>query len=356
MLLYFVIMLSLFAMAWSVKGRSEVPLAWFRYLVCLMAVFTGFRYEIGCDYNTYKIHFDMQNPHELFENINLIDPLYWILIDLLSYMGLWYEILNIITAIVFFFGLYLFAKSFKNPIAILAFSFPVMIIALPMSATRQALAAGILMAGFKFLMERKYVLYAAITVIASQFHSSALVFLGLLPVVSFGGTLLSWIVASPILIFGLLRAVGTAEFEIANERYIISSNDAAGAIYRTFLLFPVGIYYHVYMKRIWAIEMPHSFPLINAMSYLLIALFPLAFFYPTIADRYSQYFFIVSAIIISKMPYIADLRQKNDNAFVVFMLMFSVFFVSWSALSWQIQECYNPYEIWLFGFPSHVTY
>jgi hypothetical protein len=350
MWVYYSIILALFSVAWSFRRREAAPDFVFLLLISLMAIFTGFRYAVGCDYFSYQIHFGSQDSRYLFEFIPKIDPLYWGLIDLISFVGLPYEALNIITAIVFFVGFYYFSKMYRNPFAVLAFSFPVMIIALPMSATRQALAAGFIMFGFGLLQERRYFLFSVMVFVASQFHSSAALFFFLLPIVHFGGTLRAWFWASPFLILGLFLVSGTAQYELADTRYISGDNDAAGAVFRNVLLFSVGLYYHVYLRRAWKMEMPNSFALVNGMSILLIASLPLSFVVPTIADRYGQYFFVIAAAICSAFPYLAV--PGRDRALLMLILIFSAFFLSWSTLSWQVQACYNPYQNWLFGFPD----
>lgn len=354
MWVYYSIIIALFSAAWSFRRQARTNDEIFLILTLLMVIFTGFRYAVGCDYFGYQIHFDRQDPRQVFEFVPEIDPLYWVLIDLISFAGFHYEVVNIITAVVFFSGFYYFAKMYRNPVAVLAFAFPVMIIALPMSATRQALAAGFLMAGFGLLQRRRYLLFSIMVVVASQFHSSAALFFFLLPVVYFGGTLRAWLFASPFLLLGAFFALGTAQYELADARYISGDNDAAGALFRNFLLFSVGLYFHLYLKRTWEREMPSSFALVNGMSILLIALLPLSLVVPTIADRYGQYFFIIAAAICSTFPYMSV--PGRDKALLILILMFSSFFLSWSLLSWQIQACYNPYQSWLFGFPDGNYY
>lgn len=350
MWVYYSIILTLFFSSWVSRFDTDLSRKHFIAFIVGIAAFSAFRYAVGCDYFSYSIHYDYQDKRFFLENIPSIDPLYWILIDAISFMRWPYEALNIASSLFFFSGLYVLCRRFAHPMAILAFSFPVMIIALPMSATRQALAAGVIMMALPFLMDRRFVKYLVFVVVASLFHSSALLFAFMAPLVYFGGSARAWAFAAPIIIGGLFLLTGSEAFEVANTRYIQGNNDAQGGAFRTFLLFACGVYFQLALKAEWRRKFSESFAVINPASMILIGLFPLAFFVPTIADRMGQYFMVIAAIIMANVPHLKV--PQRDRAFLIAMLVLITFFVGWSSLSWQIRQCYDPYQSWLFGFPA----
>jgi hypothetical protein len=160
MWVYYAIMIGLFALAWSVRHSSNSSQTLFALALPLISIFVGFRYVVGCDWFSYQLHFASQNPNALGETTPFIDPLYWLTIDLINYLGFPYEMLHVVTAIIFFWGFWVFSRQFPNPMAILAFSFPILIFSIPMSATRQALAMGFLLFSFAQLMKVNYIRFA----------------------------------------------------------------------------------------------------------------------------------------------------------------------------------------------------
>ena len=349
MSVYYVIMVGLFALAWRVRHSSSSSQTFFALALPLISIFVGFRYVVGCDWFSYQLHFVSQNPSALVETIPFIDPLYWLTIDLINYIGLPYEVLHVVTAIIFFWGFWAFARQFPNPMAILAFSFPILIFSIPMSATRQALAMGFLLFSFAELMKVNYIRSAFLMLLASQFHASAIVFLSFLPLMIFKSNLRGWLLSTPIFAVGFFMIIGSEAFEIASTRYIEGNNDADGAAYRTFLLFVFGLYYKIFLHNRWAIYLPQSYPLINTASIFLIAAFPASFLSPTIVDRYGYYLFIFAAVIASNIPSLA--KRNSDIIFLSAIVGIAVFFIGWLLMSWQIQLCYLPYQSWLLGFP-----
>jgi hypothetical protein len=351
---YYFFLFTLFSMAYRVRNSPRSSHALFATMVPILLVFVAFRYEVGCDWGGYELHFMLQNSAALGEFIPNIDPLYWLLIDLINYVGLPYEALNITTAALFFFGFWVFARQFQNPMAILAFSFPVLIFAIPMSATRQALATGVLLLAFAALMRSKYIRGSFLIVLAAQFHSSAIVFLTFIPIIFLGGTIKGWLLGAPFFAIGALVGLQSESFEIASMRYIEGSNDAAGAIFRTALLGAFGLYYKLALSRQWAAILPSSYPIVNVGSIFLIGAFPLGFLWPTIADRYGYYLHIFAAVIAACIPYLA--KKPRNLPYMAAMIGICIFFIGWSLLSWQVNLCYVPYQSWIFGLPSGVNF
>lgn len=343
-------MVVLFGVAYQVRNRPLSSRSTFAVILPFLWLFVAFRFEVGCDWFGYEMHFRMQDPEAIGEFIPKIDTFYWILIDLINYVGLSHEFLNIVTATLFFGGLSIFVRQFPNPMGILAFSFPILIFAIPMSATRQALAMGVLFFAFTALIRAGYLRGALMIVLAAQFHVSAIIFLALVPLIYFCGKLKGWLVAMPFFAIGAVPLLQSQAFEIASARYIEGENDALGAVFRTFLTSIIGFYYRAALSRRWSVTMPASYPLVNTASLFLIGIFPAAFLVPTIADRYGYYLFIFAAVIAACIPF-AEGRSRNVKYLAVMCGMF-VFFIGWALLSWQVQTCYAPYQSWILGFPD----
>ncbi|MGC9419092.1 MAG: EpsG family protein [Rhodovulum sp.] len=347
---YYCLILFFFSLAWASRQRPDLARSHFKFSLGLVFLIVAFRYDVGCDWWGYEQHYLRQNPESFGEAIPSLDPLYWLLVDLISYLELPYVFLNIATSIIFFFGLYRLAIRFGQPMLILAFSFPVLVFAIPMSATRQALAMGFLMLAFSGLIDRRYIRFILLNILAAQFHASASVFLIFAPLVYFGGTLKAWILSSPILFLGAYLGTGSEAYEIASVRYIEGGSDALGAPFRTLLLSLIGAYFFLFLKKSWKERFPHSFPVANSAAYFLAASFPTSFLSPTIADRFGYYLYLFAAIFIAGIP---DLRGKiaGRDLFIA-MAGFFVFFIVWSTLSWQLSLCYVPYRTWIFGLPG----
>ena len=119
-------------------GRDfDKPLYWIT-LISLF-IFSSLRYEVGCDWDTYEIIFDLFSFDQSDGSLGIRNAfltgefLYLGSIGAIKYLGLPYETLNIITGLIFFLGIHSLAQRQPNPLLFLVLSFPILIINMPMA-------------------------------------------------------------------------------------------------------------------------------------------------------------------------------------------------------------------------------
>ena len=127
---------------------------------CNSLCFSSLRFEVGCDWDTYKVLFDSfslddSGSFRFQTAIVTGEFLYVGSIWLIKFLGLPYETLNIITSLIFFSGIHVLAQRQPNPLLFFVLAFPILIINMPMSGIRQAAAIGFLCFGFIAFIEKE---------------------------------------------------------------------------------------------------------------------------------------------------------------------------------------------------------
>ena len=130
----------LFAVMLGTQGpRLQTGLYW--GLLVGLFVFSGYRYEVGCDWTGYLYNWTIWDPRYTNPIIQG-DPAHWAVINFLKSNGFSYPSLNVVTSAIFFLGLHVIARKQPNPLAFLVLAFPILIINMPMSGIRQGAAIG----------------------------------------------------------------------------------------------------------------------------------------------------------------------------------------------------------------------
>jgi hypothetical protein len=328
------------------RGRQNTTLL-FVVLVFLF-LFVGFRWEVGCDWQGYEKIFYATMGKEAVELIGEREPGFALLNGLVQYLGLDYYYVNVGTALLFFGCLFLFAKRQANPLAIVALAFPVLIVNMPMSGIRQGVAIGFIMLAINAYGDGRRWLYAALVLLASTFHQSALIFLGLAPLIRIEKTVatvgLAAILTLPALYFLSSSTVG-----FYAERYSGDFGDAAGAPFRAALLALVGVGFLLFMRKRWRSSYPNDYELYLISAVFMIAVLPLTFFASVIGDRFGYYLIPFQLVMLERVT----ILFKRDALASVYgaapYLALLIFFVGWIAASTHVDICYVPYRSTLFG-------
>lgn len=346
---YILVSFSLFSLAFFFKRRSF----WVEFLAFLaIFVITAFRYEIGCDWFGYEVHY-FSRLGLGFSDIPVIEPLYWSLVSLIDVAVLPYQALQVAVSLIFFASLFWFSRQFNRPLLILAFAFPLFIFGLPMTALRQALAASFVMPSFVCLIKRRFVFSAFLILLASQFHISALSLLFLPVILFFGINFRSFLLSAPLIVFGWLSLAQGEAFQILSYRYSLDENQAAGALYRSLLYMPFGLIllYKVLPKLAIIPEFFRPSGAVNffkIISIVLVLLAPLSLLAPTVVDRYSYYFAVLFGVIMNYDNDSSSSARASELRIIWLMSYVFLFFVAWFASSVQLNLCYVPYRSILF--------
>lgn len=312
-------------------------------ILIILTGFSGLRLGVGCDWTGYAFQYLKQIGQSYQDALNSRDPAHWVLMEFIIDNGYNYIHLNIATSLIFFVGLHRFARRQTDPIAYLILAFPILIINMPMSAIRQASAIGFICIAFGAFIDRKLIRYVFWVLVASSFHSSAVIFLALSPFVISDYSRRNVLISMFLLIPGAISLLQTESADIATVRYIETDRDAAGALFRSGLLFLTSLIFYMFLRAPWKAKFPNDYKLANIGATMMLFLLPTVPFSNVIGDRFGYYLIPVQLMIFTRMPYLVSPSNRVVAQALPFVLLFSVFAV-WSALSSHFQGCYIPYR------------
>ena len=266
-------------------------------------------------------------------------------------MGLPYPVANIASSAVFFVGIHVLARRQPDPLGFLVLLFPILIINMPMSGIRQGAAIGLLCIAFVAFIDRRPLWFAFWAVVAAGFHSSALIFMLLLPVATGRYTRNRLLLGAILAVPGAFFLATGEEAEVATSRYVGTGIDAAGAAFRVGMLGLSALYFFLFLRKKWLRTWPQDYSLASigaigmALAFLLI---PVS---TVIADRFGYYLIPIQAVIFARIPFLPFRANAALHAALPYLGLLLVFMV-WSQLSWHFKQCYIPYQSWIFGFPG----
>lgn len=321
----------------------------------LLFLFTAFRFEVGCDWTGYFAQYELQRGAGLESAWQRREPLWWVMIELTHMAGLPYPWLNVFSSLLFFAGVHVFARRQPDPLSFLILLFPILIINMPMSGIRQGAAIGLMCIALTAFLDRRLIHFLFWTFVAAGFHSSALIFLLLTPMVWGSYTKIRLMAAAALAIPGIFLLATGDGGEIALARYVDSGTDAFGAAYRAGMLFLSGIFFHILLRRQWQSAFPWDFKLASLGALMMLAVFPLVAFSTVIADRLGYFFIPLQAMIFARVPF---LRGGSNGRLLTVLpyLGMALVLIIWTSTSWHFNKCYVPYQTWLFGFPTNALY
>ena len=343
-MIYFLVYVALLICGFLSKGKPSVRNT--LYYICLFGlfVFVGFRYKVGCDWGGYLVIFTAADRSEDFSEAPSSEVAFWAVNKLLHYFELEYPYINVISSAAFFLGLHVLAKRQPNPLSILILAFPILIPNLAMSAIRQATALGFLCFAYNAFVDKRLVRYILFVMLASGFHTSAVLFLLLTPLVQGGYT------RKRIAIAGLLALPGvyyllTTHFEFYSQRYVGAGPEAAGAPFRAVLLALTGIVYLLFLDHKWKAHSVQDYKLVKISSYILVATFPAALYSSVIGDRFGYYLVPIQLIILARLPVLVQGRYSATVAFAPYAVG-GLVLAGWIGFSGLFELCYLPYQMW----------
>lgn len=327
-------------------GRPNTPLL---ALVCFgLFLFVGFRWQVGCDWTGYLNIFEITRQASIDEILNAREPGFGLLNLLIHAFELDYFWINVASAALFFIGLYFFAKREANPLALVALSFPVLIVNMPMSGVRQGIAIGFFMLAINAYRDGNRWLYAGAVLAGAAFHQSALIFLGLAPLIAVRKTAAT-IAFALILTLPAMYLLFTGAAGFYADRYIGGVDEAAGAPYRTALLAATGLLFFAALRKRWFRDFPADYELYVMAAAMMVAVLPIALYASVIGDRMGYYLIPFQLVIFARLAHL----MRNDSMAPLYAMLpyfaLLAFFIGWMNLSPIFDRCYLPYGSVLAG-------
>lgn len=355
MYLYASITIFLFFLRYVLKDNSAARSQLYPIVLLLLFLFSAFRFEVGCDWTGYLHQWSIQEFGNPEVTASQTEPTWWVIIELLQRGGFLYPWLNVVSSAMFFLGVHAAARRQPDKLGFLVLLFPILIINMPMSGIRQGAAIGIMLFAFNAFVDKKLVRFIALVVFASTVHNSAIIFLLLAPLVGGEFTRRRLIAAGLLALPGAVALMSGSAAEQATDRYIDSGVDAAGSAFRVGILLVTGAFYFRVLEKKWRYVFPRDHKLVSVGALMMCALIVLVPVSTVIGDRLGYYLIPIQTMIFARISYLPLGKNKKIYSAAPYLGLVFVFTV-WTALSFHFQQCYVPYQSWIFGWPDVTRY
>jgi hypothetical protein len=274
---------------------------WFGAFAALVC-FVGLRHHVGMDWNNYLLMIENVTQAPLPQALAFAEPGYALLLRESGKLGLGVYGANLVVALIFIGGLFRYARTTPNPWLALLVALPILVVAVGMSANRQAAAIGVLLwavAGWdRYSLWQRVLLVA----VATSFHASAVLFLVFIAAdVKMNGAL-KLVAIAFVSVVGLYVLEASGKMDYYNDLYVTGQTElteSSGALFHTFLNGgPATIYFMLGKYR--AKLLPNA--LHRNMALMAIALVPLSLVVSAASGRVSLYMFPVSIYLFAAIP------------------------------------------------------
>lgn len=347
-MIYIAVTAFLFLLRFAVKGHEKLARQIYPLVLALLFVFSAFRWQVGCDWGGYYNNYLSAQVMDYDSALARMEWLWWLWLVAQHKVGLAYEWANVFMSAVFFGGVHVLARRQPDRLGFLVLLFPVLIVNMPMSGIRQGAAIGLLCIATVRLLDGRALAYAFWVVMAAGFHGSAIIFLLLVPLVARRITQLRVAATALLTIPGALLLRQADAVEQASGRYIDTGIDAYGAGFRVLLLALSGLYFFLFLRRAWKREFPEDYQFVTIGSVGMMSIGALLPVSTVIADRLGYYLVPLQVMIFARIPWMQSLPSRAILAAAPYLGLLVFFFV-WTIRSGHFQQCYIPYQSWIFG-------
>ena len=354
MVVYLVIFYLLILLRYGLMGYPKARKGTYYLVIIGLFFFAAFRFEVGCDWWGYYNQWVRQSQGTLDTALQDREPTWWLLMFVLQAMDLPYMWLNVISSLVFFTGINVLAKRQPDPLGFLILLYPILIIGLTMSGIRQSTAVGIMAIAFTAYIDKRSFKFIALTLFASTIHNSAMIFLLLAPSLRGELTNARLVLTVLLAIPGSLALLSSTTAGVAASRYLGSDIDSTGAAFRVGVLLLTGLFFFFVLRKRWKQDFPQDYKLASFSALGMVGLTGVLPLSTVIADRLGYFMIPMQSIIFSRVPFLSSHRSQSLYAATPYIGL-ALLFTVWVSLSWHFQQCYVPYQTWLFGIPETAT-
>ena len=240
MVLYWLFFLLLSALAFIETRRvvypngylnaSLNPLWWF--FIIALSVFIGLRHQVGGDWGSYKIYFDLMAYKQLSEIFDVRQDMGYAGLNwFVNEIGYDIYLVNLICGSIFAFGLCYLCRNLPRPFLALCVSFPYLVTVVSMGYTRQSVAIGLSMIAVVALTRQKLFRFTILITIAALFHKTALILFGLAFLAASKNRLMI-LVALLIFVYVGYVSLLSESFGLFFQYYVLNDYQSEGAFIR----------------------------------------------------------------------------------------------------------------------------
>lgn len=313
-----------------------------------LTLIIGLRFEVGVDWPNYLYHLEFAKDSSWYDAAQSKDIAYGLLnwLAVTSDSGIW--LVNLVCAIVFVSGFFVFCRKLPNPWLALTVGIPYMAIVMGMNYTRQSAAFGFELLALVALQDGRIRRFVILIIMASMFHKSALI---LLPIGALIRTRKRFWVAFWIGIASLLAfmAFVAESYDELVSIYIGEEMASGGAVVRVAMNAGAAVVF-LTMRRLLELQ-PLQKKIWTWISIIALLFIPAFILSPssTAVDRLALYFMPIQLMAFAYLPFAVrqwGLRRVATLLLVVgyALIMFVWFNYSPYSLSWLPYKFY-PLEV-----------
>lgn len=310
----------------------------------VIALLIGLRYEVGGDWNSYELMFTYARYSDLGRMLEVGDPGYQFLNWAVYQVGGGLWLVNLLSGLIFSWGLLRFARTQSDPWVAVVVSIPYLVVVVGMGYTRQALALGILMAGLASVARNPSILrFAFYVAAAALFHKTAVIVFPLVALARPRNRLanLLIVVAVSVLLYDFFLKDAMQGFV---ENYLEAEYSSQGAAIRIVMNFVPAMLLLLFRKRFPFSEQQYliwrNFSLAAVGLAVLLVVLPSS----TAVDRMALYIIPLQIAVLSQVP--RSLMSSVSGKAAVIAYSTAVLFV-WLNFATHAQY-WVPYQFYPF--------
>ena len=275
------------------------------------------------------------------------DPGYMLINWLSLNLGTDIWLVNLISAMVFTWGLARFAREQPNPWLAIVIAVPYLVIVVAMGYTRQAVAIGIILAGLaRVHHHQSMVKFGLYVLFAATFHKSAVI---ILPLVAFAAARnrIVMVAIGAVMAAMLWYLFVSASIDTLMENYVVEEYDSQGAAIRVAMNLPPAILFLLYQRRfgldafsqkLWR---NFAFAAIGALGLLMVMQSS------TVVDRLALYLIPLQLYVFSRLPTVFSDKGRDNGQLTLALIGYSALVQLVWLTSATHADYWLPYKFYL---------
>jgi hypothetical protein len=334
-----------------IRNNDPWPFIWkciFVFLVFLI----GFRHEVGGDWLTYLEMLEGYGDTSVNKReYSFQDPAFVILNQLAVQTGFGIYFLNLMSAIIFCWGLLVFCRAQPRAWLALTVAVPYLITVVAMGYTRQGVAIGVAMVAMTALGHGRILSFVLWIAFAATFHKSAIILLPMAVLANSKRRLMTffWVVVASLVLF-ILMVQESLSFLMGG--YIESEYQSSGAAIRVTMNVLPAVLFLSFRKRFQLTSQLSSFW--SWMSWSAILLVGLLMISPssTAVDRIALYWIPLQLFVLSRLPNALGRYDAKNLLWVLAVVGYSAavhfvwLFYADTAFAWVPYQFYPWVWLW----------
>lgn len=331
----------------ALRGERRANASWIAVFL-LYSIMIGFRFRVGMDWNNYVAIYAGTKDQSPLQLLIQREPAFKLLIWSANQLGAGLILVNVVSAVVFCWGYFSFAKRCCEPFLALIAGTPLLVVAFAMSGTRQAIAMGFIFYLFATWDKRTTISRVLIVLVASLFHFSS-IFVLIFVALATNFSLIPRLFGTAVLAAAIGFVIYLAPESMAaySNTYVPGGRfetNAPGAIFQVGILAMAAVFYILFYKR-W-LERIGADRLVFNLALATIAAIPLVYVSSVGAYRFALYFWPMGMYVWSGFPRLIDRSEARALYRLAAVVSFAVLLWGWLTFA-NNSMAWLPYRNWL---------